>query len=109
MIRAVRIGGTVGAYVWDYSGHMQLIRYFWDAAVELGGRVALALDEGQHFSLCRPESLRQLFQAPHQLGRIEVQPIDVPTIFRNFDDYWCPFLSSQGPAPSYAMSLPEET
>jgi ubiquinone/menaquinone biosynthesis C-methylase UbiE len=32
MIRAVRMGGTVAAYVWDYAGQMQLMRYFWDAA-----------------------------------------------------------------------------
>jgi ubiquinone/menaquinone biosynthesis C-methylase UbiE len=28
MIRALRIGGTVAAYVWDYAGKMQLMRYF---------------------------------------------------------------------------------
>lgn len=108
MIRAVRTGGTVGAYVWDYADKMQLIRYFWDAAAELGGTSVLASDEGQRFPLCQPESLRQLFQTHHQLGRVEVQPIDVHTIFRNFDDYWCPFLGGQGPAPSYTMSLPED-
>ncbi len=26
---------------------------------------------------------------------------------RDFDDYWSPFLGGQGPAPAYAMSLPE--
>jgi hypothetical protein len=36
MIRAVCMGGTVAAYVWDYAGQMQLMRYFWDAAVALG-------------------------------------------------------------------------
>jgi SAM-dependent methyltransferase len=35
MIRAVRKGGTVAAYVWDYAGQMQPIRNFWDAAVAL--------------------------------------------------------------------------
>ena len=35
MIRAVRIGGIVAAYVWDYADKMQLIRYFWNAAVAL--------------------------------------------------------------------------
>ena len=35
MARAARPGGTVGAYVWDYAGKMQLLRYFWDAAAEL--------------------------------------------------------------------------
>jgi ubiquinone/menaquinone biosynthesis C-methylase UbiE len=28
MRRAVRPGGTVGAYVWDYAGKMELMRYF---------------------------------------------------------------------------------
>jgi hypothetical protein len=39
---------------------------------------------------------------------VEVIPIEVPTHFRDFDDYWSPFLGGQGPAPSYAMSLSEE-
>jgi SAM-dependent methyltransferase len=106
MIRAVRIGGTVAAYVWDYSGQMQLMRHFWNAAVALD-RTVLALDEGQRFSLCQPEPLRQLFQTV-QLVKVEVHLIDVATTFRDFDDYWCPFLSSQGPAPGYTMSLSEE-
>ena len=54
MIRVVRIGGTVAAYVWDYAGQMQLMRYFWDAAVALDG-AASALDEGQRFPICQPE------------------------------------------------------
>ena len=33
--------------------------------------------------------------------------IDVPTTFRDFDDYWSPFLGGQGPAPGYAKSLDE--
>jgi hypothetical protein len=41
------------------------------------------------------------------LGDVAVRPIDVPTVFRDFDDYWSPFLGAQGPAPSYAMSLDE--
>ena len=32
MIRAVRMGGIVAAYVWDYADKMQLIRYFWNVA-----------------------------------------------------------------------------
>src|SRR5437870_332198 len=31
MVRAVQKGGTVAAYVWDYAGQMQLLRFFWDA------------------------------------------------------------------------------
>ena len=68
---------------------------------------AFALDEGHHFPLCQPEPLRQLFQTT-QLGKVEVRSIDVPTTFRDFDDYWSPFLGGQGPASIYAMSLSEE-
>ncbi len=31
----------------------------------------------------------------------------MPTDFRDFDDFWSPFLSGQAPAPGYAMSLDE--
>lgn len=54
MIRALRVGGTVAAYVWDYAGQMQLMRHFRDAAVELDRKTALALDEGQRFTICQP-------------------------------------------------------
>ena len=39
---------------------------------------------------------------------VATRAIDVPTRFRDFDDYWSPFLAGQGPAPAYAMSLPED-
>jgi hypothetical protein len=39
---------------------------------------------------------------------VEVRAIDVPTAFKDFDDYWTPFLGGQAPAPGYCMSLSEE-
>ena len=42
------------------------------------------------------------------LQDVEVRTIDVPTVFKDFDDYWSPFLGGQGPAPTYCMSLPED-
>ena len=107
MIRAVSNGGIVAAYVWDYADLMQPIRYFWNAAVALD-RKAIALDEGQRFPLCRPEPLRQLFQTNTHMEKVEVCTIDIPTVFRDFVDYWSPFLGGQGPAPSYVMSISEE-
>jgi hypothetical protein len=96
----------VGAYVWDYAGDMQLMRYFWNAAVALDPPVQ-NLDEGVRFPLCKPEPLRTLFLGAG-LADVDVRAIDVPTVFRDFDDYWMPFLGGQAPAPSYAMSLTEE-
>jgi SAM-dependent methyltransferase len=40
--RSLDNGGTVALYVWDYAEGMQLIRYFWDAAIALDP-AALAL------------------------------------------------------------------
>ncbi len=105
MARVARPGATVGVYVWDYAGRMELMRHFWDAAVALDP-AARDLDEGRRFPLCRPEPLAALFRAAGLQG-IETRAIDVPTRFRDFDDYWTPFLGGQAPAPGYAMSLSE--
>jgi SAM-dependent methyltransferase len=105
MARVTGKDGTIAAYVWDYAGKMELMRYFWDAAVELDPGVA-KMDEGIRFPLCRPEALENLLASAGLKG-IEVKPIDIPTRFTGFDDYWQPFLGGQGPAPAYAMSLDE--
>ena len=106
MRRAVRPDGTVAVYVWDYAGRMELMRHFWDAAVALDP-AAQEQDEGRRFPICKPEPLAGLFE---QVGLrdVEGRAIDVPTVFRDFDDYWSPFLGGQGPAPGYCMSLSEE-
>jgi SAM-dependent methyltransferase len=106
MVRVTKPGGTVAAYVWDYAGKMELMRYFWDAAVALRPE-ARELDEGRRFPICQPGALTKLF-AEAELLDVEVRSIDVPTPFRDFDDYWSPFLGGQFPAPDYAMSLSEE-
>jgi SAM-dependent methyltransferase len=105
MRRAARFGGTVALYVWDYAGGMQLMRHFWDAAVALDP-AARDLAEGLRFPICAPEPLRGLF-AGAGLSDIAVIPIDVPTVFADFDDYWSPFLGGTGPAPAYCMKLSE--
>jgi SAM-dependent methyltransferase len=103
MARVTARGGTIGAYVWDYAAGMELIRFFWDAAIELDP-AASRLDEGLRFPICRLEALTELF-AGAGLEAVEAAPIDIPTRFVDFDDYWQPFLGGQGPAPGYAMSL----
>jgi SAM-dependent methyltransferase len=106
MARVTRPGGVVAGYVWDYAGQIQLIRHFWDAAAALDPAAA-ELDEGRRFPICSPEALERLFTEA-RLEDVVVRAVDTPTVFRDFDDYWSPFLGGQGPAPSYAMSLTEE-
>ena len=106
MKRALAPGGTAAAYVWDYAGEMQLMRRFWDTAVALDPQ-ALELDEGRRFPIARPGPLVELFESAG-LTQVRVMAIDVPTVFKDFEDYWAPFLGGQGPAPGYCMSLTEE-
>lgn len=106
MIRVTRTGGLVAVYVWDYAEGMQLIRHFFDAAVALDASAA-EHDEGPRFPICHPDTLSQLFESAG-LHNVEVRGIEIPTVFRDFDDYWSPFLGGVGAAPSYAMSLSEE-
>jgi SAM-dependent methyltransferase len=105
MARATRDGGTVAAYVWDYADGTQLLRHFWDAAVALDPG-ARDLDEARRFPICGPEPLAACCRAAG-LRDIRVRAIDVPTVFRDFDDYWSPFLMGQGPAPGYVSGLDE--
>lgn len=104
--RVTRPGGVVALYVWDYADKMQQMRYFWDAVAALDP-AARALDEGRRFSICNPPALLELFQKAG-LREVDVQPIDIAAHFRDFDDYWRPFLGGQGPAAGYAAALNEE-
>jgi SAM-dependent methyltransferase len=104
--RVTRPGGTVGAYVWDYAGQMQMIRLFWDAAAgsDPGAR---ELDEGVRFAnLANPKGLRRSFEDAG-LRSVEARAIDIATVFVDFDDYWLPFFGGQGPAPAYCVALDE--
>jgi SAM-dependent methyltransferase len=105
MVRVADPGGTIGAYVWDYAGEMQLIRFFWDAAVELNPNAA-PLDEGVRFPSCQPSVLHELFMAAG-LTDVHETAIEIPTPLASFEEYWGAFLGGQGPAPAYAMSLGE--
>ena len=105
MARVVRPGGLVAAYVWDYAREMRMMRVFWDAAVELNP-AAEELDEGRRFPICEPTALASCFSAAG-LTNVGVTAIEVDMRFRDFDDYWTPFLGGQAPAPAYAISLSE--
>ena len=103
MTRVAVDGGVVAGYVWDYADRMELMRRFWDAATDLDPAAA-ALDEGARFPDTTPEALTWRFASAGLLD-VETTGIEIATVFRDFDDYWTPFLGGQGPAPSYVMSL----
>jgi len=107
MIRVAKPGGSIGIFLWDYAEGMEMLRYFWDAAVQLND-AAKEYDEGHRFPLCQAGQLEALAEEM-SLKQVEAKPIEITTAFQDFDDYWTPFLGKVGPAPSYTLSLsPEE-
>lgn len=103
MRRVTRAQGRVAAYVWDYAGGMQMMRYFWDVAIALSPHDA-RLDQAERFPICQPGPLQDLFNNVG-LASVSARPIDITMVFRDFDDYWRPFLGKQGSAPTYLASL----
>jgi SAM-dependent methyltransferase len=98
--------GIVGACVWDYADGMQFLRRFWDAAVALD-LAASEYDEGDRFPICSPPGLESVFRQAG-FSRVDVEALEIPTHFRDFDDYWQPFIDGPGPAPGYLSSLPTD-
>jgi SAM-dependent methyltransferase len=103
MCRSAAPRANISACVWDYSGGMQFLRYFWDQVSSFDS-AASDLDEGKRFPICRPEPLEKLFLNAG-LGDVRCEPIEIITQFVDFDDYWRPFLGGTGPAPSYIAAL----
>jgi SAM-dependent methyltransferase len=103
MFRVTQPGGIVAAAVWDYGQGMEMLRVFWDEAVALN-RDADARDE-RHMRLAANGELASLFHE-QPLQEIASEPLTIETRFSSFDDYWLPFLDKQGPAGTYAASLP---
>ncbi len=101
-IRVTKPAGTVGAYVWDFDGEMQLLRYFWNEAAELEPGAEESDDE--RFAICRPERLRVAWQRAG-LSAVETCALDTRAHFCDFDDFWRPFLSGDAPAQAYVQSL----
>ena len=91
MARAVRPGGTVASYVWDYAGHMQVMRYFFDAAIELDA-AAREFDDGVKAPICRPRALVNLFEQA-RLVEVQARALDITAAFDSFDDVLDAFVS----------------
>src|SRR5688500_10230853 len=103
MARLVKPGGLVAAYVWDYADKMEMMRHFWGAAIHIDPSAA-ELDAGKLFTICRPGPLTELFEGVG-LQDVAFIPIDIQTVFSDFDDFWLPFLEAQGSVSKYLRGL----
>jgi SAM-dependent methyltransferase len=104
--RVVRDGGTLAAYVWDYSGEYEFARRFWDAALSVDPRAA-AYDPGRKASICHERSLREALLAA---GCSEVQTcvFDDSGEFPSREDYWHAFDRRQGSTSEYLSLLTDQ-
>ncbi len=97
-------GGTIGFYVWDYpGGGVEFVHAFWSAATVLNPDDR-DLSEDKRFAFCTPDGLLDLASRAG-LASVECIPIEVPTVFKDFEDYWHPFTLGAGPAPGYFAKL----
>lgn len=104
MRRVARPGGVVAACVWDYAGEMELLRAFWDAALEFDPE---APDEGRTMRFCRERELGELWRRCGLEG-VEAGALVVSASYADFDDLWSPFPSGLAPSGAYCASLPAD-
>jgi ubiquinone/menaquinone biosynthesis C-methylase UbiE len=105
--RVTRPGGTIAVYVWDYIQGARFVREFWDTAAAIDADAA-TYDQARRFPMCTQEGLQGLFERA-KLEDIELRALDIVTRFSSFEEYWEPFLTGQGSAPTYLASRDQRT
>jgi hypothetical protein len=106
MVSHLKKGGQLCAYVWDYSGHYQPMRHFWNGAKEVNP-TAEKYDAGTKFKLCAEENLSELFRS---IGLQDIKFITIQQIaaYNDFDDYWNPIVTAQGSVTEFMSLLSEK-
>jgi SAM-dependent methyltransferase len=104
MMRVVRPGGLVSACVWDFDDGMEMLRCFWDAALEID---AAAPDEAATMRFGRPGEISQLFASAGAVD-VDESTLRVSSSYVDFDELWNGFLAGVGPAGAYCVSLPDD-
>jgi SAM-dependent methyltransferase len=105
MQRVVRPGGTIAAAVWDSFGGLPAIRMLWDTAA------ALDPSDAKVRELFRP--LNSPGEMAHLWRRVGLQEVEETGLvirmeFTDFEDYWRPFLSGDGPPGQFVTGLSDE-
>jgi SAM-dependent methyltransferase len=102
MRRVVRSGGTVAACVWDNFGGTPHMRVLFDTA----GAMGLDPDRSLFRPLTAPGEMAAVW-AEVGLHDVEASTVSMRFEFSDFEDYWQPFTSGEGPAGQLVMSLSE--
>lgn len=104
MMRVVRPGGCVSACVWDFDEGMEMLRCFWDAALEID---PAAPDEAQRLRFGRSGEIAQLFESAGMVDVVE-STLRVSSSYAGFDELWNGYLAGVGPAGAYCSSLTDD-
>ena len=104
MKRVTKPGGTVAAAVWDARGGLASMRMFWDTAAVLESKAVQARAAHITRPMCRPGELEAAWR---DVGLADVVSSTVETrmVYRDFADYWAPFLGKQAGPAAYVASL----
>lgn len=103
MMRVARGGGTVSACVWDFAEEMEMLRCFWDAALEVDPD---APDEARTLRFGRLGEITELFEAAG-LDAVDETTLRVHSTYEGFEELWQGFLAGVGPAGAFCVSLDE--
>ena len=106
MRRVARPGAVVGAAVWDARGGFVATRLFFDTAAVLDPKA----DERRARSYTRPMTRPgELANAWRTAGFIDVveTTLSIRMEFACFEDYWAPYLGTDGPQAEYVATLGE--
>lgn len=99
--RVVRAGGTVSACVWDFAQGMEVLRLFWDSALEVEPS---APDEARTMRFGRPGELADWLDGAG-FEDVDETTLEVTSDYADFDELWSGFLEGIGPAGSFCLSL----
>jgi SAM-dependent methyltransferase len=99
--RVVRPGGVNGACVWDFDAGMEMLRLFWDAALDADQG---APDEARTMRFGRQGEIADWLRGAG-LEDVAETTLAVTATYTDFDELWSGFLAGIGPAGSYCVSL----
>ena len=105
MRRVVCPGGAIAAAVWDSFGGLPHIRMLWDTAAALDHAATSA--QALFRPLNSPGEMADLWRRIG-LGKIEETSLVVRAEFSDFEDYWRPFLSGDGPPGQFVTGLSDQ-
>ena len=104
MVRVVRPGGLVSAYMWDLRRGGVPTSPLAAAARSLG----LSPPMPPNVEASRLEAMQEMWQQAGLLS-VETTTLTIPVSFASFDDFWESNTQPSGPTGTMIASLPDET